>query len=93
MSLRKPLRGLKAWATGVLIGVDQLANSLCFGFPDETLSSRLGRGRKRGTTTGKVGCEVLDAIEKNHCSASIEETPDGQTDPHHLGKVIREIPR
>lgn len=89
----KVWRGVKAWARGVLIGADQFANSLTGGFPDETLSSRLGRGRKRGTTTGKVGCEVLDAIEKNHCAASIEETPDGQTDPHHLGKVIREIPR
>jgi hypothetical protein len=77
----------------VLIGIDQLANALCFGFPDETLSSRLGRERKHGERLGDIGCIVLDAIDAEHCSSSIEETPEGEIDSHHSGRVIREIPR
>lgn len=80
---------LKGYLFRVLIGVDQLLNCLTNGEPDETLSSRFGRNRKRGATTGKVGCVVLDTIDQDHCAVSIEEVDD----PHHMGKVIREIPR
>lgn len=87
------LRSVKVWAGGVLIGIDQLFNALTFGFPDETFSSRMGRRRKNGDEGAAAACVVLDAIQENHCGMSIEETGTGETDPHHLGHVIHEIPR
>jgi hypothetical protein len=86
---------LRAWLYGVLIGLDQLANTLFYGFPDETLSSRMGRRlkRKRRALESEAVCAALDVIEADHCGQSIEETPDGETDPRHLGRVNRELPR
>lgn len=86
------LGAVKRWAGGVLIGIDQLANTVVGGLPDETLSSRFGRMVKDGrkSRTGSIACAVLDAIDGDHCSSSIEEAGDGATDPHHLGRVIRE---
>jgi hypothetical protein len=34
---------LRKWAMNILIGIDQLANALTGGDPDETISSRLGK--------------------------------------------------
>jgi hypothetical protein len=54
----------------VLIGVDQLANTVLGGFPDETLSSRCGRlGHRYPYKAWKV---IIDAIFRpfqgpNHC--------------------------
>lgn len=78
----------------VLIAIDQFINVLVFnGWPDETISSRLGREKKYGDKAGDLGCAVLDALQDNHCGMSIEETATGETDAHHLGRVIRELPR
>lgn len=82
---------VREWAAGVLIALDQLGNALAFGHPDETISSRLGREKKYGDKAGDLGCAVLDALQADHCGLSIEETPEGETDPHHLGRVIREL--
>lgn len=76
----------------LLIGIDQFLNIVFGGFEDETISSRLGREKQYGDLAGKVGCAILDALDPNHCSSSIEETPEGETDPHHLGRVIYELP-
>lgn len=88
---------MRSYLYGILIGLDQLANTLIPGaFPDETLSSRLGRRIKRLRGKDPISnavCDVLGAIEKDHCAISIEETPEGETDAHHLGRVIYEIPR
>ena len=67
----------------LLIAIDQLANALAGGNPDETLSSRghkarerwlaSGRGAKRGRYLwGCILCGVLDAIWENHCAAAVE---------------------
>lgn len=77
----------------LLIAADQFLNALANGFPDETFSSRMGRRRKNGDKGAAAVCVVLDAIQENHCGMSIEETPEGETDAHHLGHVIHEIPR
>lgn len=67
----------------VLITIDQSTNTLFGGEPDETISSRWGR--EQGTTKiAKIGCWVLDKIQKDHCKKSVEFLPDGEPDPHHL---------
>lgn len=78
---------MKRYIFRLLISLDQLLNTITNGEPDETLSSRLGRNKRRKTITGKIGCEILDTIDKDHCEISVEEIDD----PHHMGKVIREI--
>lgn len=39
--------GLKGWIFQVLIAADQMANSLLFGYADETLSARSWRSRDK----------------------------------------------
>jgi hypothetical protein len=66
------------------------------GFADETISSRLGRRIKRlrgKDPVSNTACAVLDALQHEHCGMSIEETATGETDSHHSGRVIHELPR
>lgn len=55
----------------ILIGIDQLANTLIGGDPDETISSRAG---KKMTTCRPCRwlCKGLHLLDKNHCQESIE---------------------
>lgn len=56
-----------------LIALDQLANTLLGGDPDETMSSRMGKNIRAGKCTlCKVICLVLNKIDPNHCEKSIE---------------------
>lgn len=63
----------------VLVAIDQLLNALLNGSPDETLSSRLGKGERRGCRVCWFFCRILDIFEKNHCALSIEEDEDKDT--------------
>jgi len=62
---------LKRYALNVLISIDQLANALLGGDPDETISSRIGKRRSTCRLCGWL-CAVLDRIDQRHCSKSIE---------------------
>jgi len=53
-----------------LIAIDQAANALLGGDPDETLSSRFGK-RSRSNTVRKV-INTLFFWQKDHCKASVE---------------------
>jgi len=55
----------------ILISIDQFINTIFRGDPDETISSRWGKDKKK-TVIAKVGCAVLDLIENKHCEKSIE---------------------
>ena len=56
-----------------LISLDQLGNTLAFGNPDETISSRAGRcARKGGNTPCYWLCRLLHCVDKNHCESNIE---------------------
>lgn len=55
----------------VLIAIDQLANTILGGDPDETISSRAGK-RQEEQTWAKCLCWLLDKIDKKHCQKSIE---------------------
>lgn len=62
---------VKRYAWNVLISLDQLANTLLGGYPDETLSSRMGK-RVDSCKICKLMCKLLDLIDKDHCKKSIE---------------------
>jgi len=69
---------LKRYFWNLLIAIDQLFNTILFGDPDETISSRLGKwlGLPKEKWRYKVAniiCKGLRKINKNHCKRSIEE--------------------
>lgn len=55
----------------ILIAIDQLVNTICFGDPDETISSRLGRNYD-GTWIEKFVNWLFKWQKDDHCSNSIE---------------------
>ena len=69
---------LRRWAFNVLIGIDQLANAISGGDPDETISSRAGKARRQGRWWGCVLCRLLDRIDPRHCAEAIEEDEGGR---------------
>lgn len=66
---------LKQYGWNILVSLDQLANTLLAGDPDETLSSRMGKyvQRGRGWIPCRI-CKLLDVVfkQKNHCLNNIE---------------------
>lgn len=65
---------MKRYVWNLLISIDQLANALLGGYPDETLSSRMGkRVIKKKCKVCKMICRLLDLIDKDHCYKSIEK--------------------
>lgn len=69
---------IKRYIWNVLVSVDQLANTLLAGDPDETLSSRMGK-RVPGCRVCTFLCFWLDKLDPRHCHKSIErdEGDDG----------------
>lgn len=61
------------WLKNVLVGIDQLLNTVLLGWPDETFSSRCWRWSRDGVTD--IPRMVVDAIlfiDRNHCRGSHE---------------------
>lgn len=72
------LRVLGKYLLNILIAVDQLANTILGGDPDETISSRLGKWKRCKTPgwrrkTSRFICWCLHPLDRNHCLKSIEE--------------------
>ncbi|WP_199489740.1 hypothetical protein [Microvirgula sp. AG722] len=61
----------RAWTLAV--AHDQLANAAFGGSEDETISSRAGRGARRGIYRWCLLCRLLDRIDPGHCERSIED--------------------
>lgn len=49
-----------------LVAIDQAANVLTGGLPDETISSRLARDAQKHEIVGEVGSKILDVFQKDH---------------------------
>ena len=66
---------MKKYFWNVLIGIDQLANAVLLGDPDETMSSRMGKSlrAKEKCFLCKYICWLLDKIDPKHCRDAIEE--------------------
>ena len=80
MSLKQIGRFGGRWLLNNIISLDQLLNSLCFGDPDETISSRIGRIKRKWG--GKIPPfrpvtravdYVLEKFDRNHSIDAIEE--------------------
>lgn len=82
-----------AYVKHLLVAVDQLANALLGGWPDETLSSRAWRRHAAGR--GSWPCRIVDRlffwdVEKRgglnvgHCQLSYESERQGRQQPPEL---------
>lgn len=49
-----------------LVAVDQCANVLTGGLPDETISSRLARAAEQHEVVGEIGSKILDVFQRDH---------------------------
>lgn len=56
----------------ILIAIDQLANTILLGDPQETISSRADKAAVEGKRWGCVLCKLLNVVQKNHCPLSLE---------------------
>ncbi|WP_059412652.1 hypothetical protein [Cupriavidus basilensis] len=63
---------MRKYLLNLLIALDQGANTLLGGDPDETISSRAGKGQAEGKRWACVLCRFLDWFERDHCTKSIE---------------------
>jgi len=63
----------RLWAVNIAIAFDQLANALIGGDPDETISSRAGKARRRGAPWACLLCGLLDMIDPRHCAKARED--------------------
>lgn len=65
---------VKRYIWNLLISIDQLANTLLGGYPDETISSRMGKSiaRNENCPVCHLLCKILNFFDKNHCEKSIE---------------------
>ena len=56
----------------ILIAIDQLLNTLLFGWADETLSSRCWRWSLKGRDWPRKLVDTLLFFDKEHCKTSYE---------------------
>lgn len=65
-------------ALNILIGLDQLANAILRGNPDETISSRVGRAAIAGKRWGLICESIINKLfvilgdDPNHCRREVE---------------------
>ena len=80
------MKTFKRYIRNLGISIDQLGNALTGGDPDETISSRLGKCKERGSSICTAVCKVLTRIwqffgskQHSHCIDVIErdEGKDG----------------
>lgn len=63
-------RPQSAWR--IAVGFDQLINVSFRGDEDETISSRAGKGMRKGIWHWCVLCRFLSMIDPGHCEKSVE---------------------
>lgn len=69
---------MKRYFWNLFIAYDQFCNAICGGDPDETISSRMGKWachQEKGIKyyIGSGICFILNFIDKDHCSKSVEK--------------------
>jgi hypothetical protein len=65
---------MKAYLFNLLISLDQMANTIFAGNPDETISSRMGKAiRENRCVMCHWVCWLIGLVDKNHCRDSIED--------------------
>lgn len=86
------LNWLKQYLLNVAIALDQLANALRGGAPDETLSAAAWRTEQQGRVLGRFFRPAIDMLfrplEKDHCRESYESERTGRHLPDGYKKQI-----
>jgi len=72
---------LYKYCFNVSVSWDQTLNALLLGYPDETISSRAGKGRRAGKWYWTLVANVLDFIDKDHSENAIEDDEGRPTPP------------
>lgn len=63
-----------AWLRNMLVGANQFVNATLGGDPDETISSRLGKGARGSCRLCRFVCWFIDRFTNDrHCERYIEE--------------------
>lgn len=62
----------------LLIALDQFANAMLAGDPDETISSRAAKAQEKGRRWGCVLCRLLDVVDPGHCRRVVERDEGGR---------------
>lgn len=57
----------------VFVAYDQLGNALFGGDPDETISSRVGKGVRNGSRIAMFFSWYLSTVDPGHCEKAIED--------------------
>jgi hypothetical protein len=65
---------MKKYLFNIAISLDQLCNTILFGNPDETMSSRMGKhlAKHENCPVCTFLCKLLNYIQKDHCTKAIE---------------------
>jgi len=78
------MKKVKYYIWNLLIAVDQLVNTIFGGDPDETISSRLGKWKRKGTAEDGYKKHIynllhfiVELFERDHFKKSIEEDEGG----------------
>ena len=66
------MASLRTYLWNLLVSLDQFINTALGGHPDETISSRAAKSRKRGKRWACILCRILDRLDPNHCEKNIE---------------------
>jgi hypothetical protein len=74
---------IKTYFSNTLIGLDQFANTLLGGYPDETISSRMGRNY-HNCLVCRILCRGLNVLNPNHCANAEAAVRDGVYVPPEL---------
>ena len=64
---------VKRYILNWLLWLDQGANCLLGGDPQETLSSRIGKVAADGHKWAVLVCKVLDWLDPGHCQRSVDQ--------------------
>ena len=72
---------LYRYCFNVSVAWDQTLNSILLGYPDETISSRAGKGRRAGKWYWTWVANVLDFIDEGHSEDAIEDDEGRPTPP------------
>lgn len=63
---------MRTYFWNILVSIDQFINTLLYGNPDETISSRAAKARNAGRWWGCIFCRLIDKLDPNHCDDTIE---------------------
>lgn len=68
---------MRRYLWNLLIALDQFANTVMGGSPDETISSRAGKAMQKGKAWGCILCRFLNWFERDHCAKAVEPDEGG----------------